>query len=194
MPTAADNPQRMIQTTRYSTKKPLQLALTNRLWVLLGSNHDVYIRDMLVTNPTSVLLLSRCWPSVGSLNFSSLRIQFSAEKWNLIKHALSYQLMLKYHVFWTPSIVGVQCCIGFKVGKIYCGGSCLLHDYPLREVTVHRKLCTFSLGPGKAILEDSLAKHFPSLPHIGFSLKKKIFLKNQCFVNNREHAILSWEL
>lgn len=152
----------------------------NRLWmwVLLGSNHDVCFRDVLVTNPTSFLLLSLCWPSVESLNCSSLRIQFSAEKLDLVKRVFSHQLMLKYHVFWTSWIVPVQCWIVFKVGKITAVGHVYLMIIHSVKLQFTGDYIHSTLVLEKAILGKSLAEYLPLLSHIGFSLKFFFFLNN----------------
>lgn len=119
-PAAVNYSQKMVQTTKYITKKTWQVKAKK---IDCGCGFYLvatmmYVSETCWWQTQPFLLFSLCWPSIGSSNFSSLRIQFSAEKWNLIKHVLSYQLMLKYHMFWTQWNVPVQCCIVFKVGKI----------------------------------------------------------------------------
>lgn len=68
-----------------------------RMWILLGSIHNVRTRRVGEKPNLCLALLAFSW----KLELS-LRIKFSAKIQNLTKYALSYQLMLKYHVFQTP--------------------------------------------------------------------------------------------
>lgn len=132
----------------------------------------MYVSETCWWQTQPVLLLSLCWPSTGRSNFSSLRIQFSTEKWNLIKHALSYQFMLKYNILDTVKCSNtVLYC--FQSRQDYCGGSCLFHYYPLCEVMVHGNYVYLALILDKGILEKGLVEHLPSLFHIRSSLKRK---------------------